>query len=191
MHRPVIMGRNGLVTSAHPLASLAGLDVLKEGGTAFDAVIAVNAVLGVVHPHKCGIGGDVFYLMYSAQDDKVFFLNGSGRSPLEASIDAIRRRRHEIMPRRGILSVNVPGCVHGWGEMWKRFGTFSLSRLLEPAIAYAREGFPLSHQVADFFEKNKEIVSQETYLRQMFMPGGRIARAGDVIDRNIWPVPLN
>ena len=181
MHRPVVMGRNGLVTSAHPLASLAGLDVLKEGGTAFDAVIAVNAVLGVVHPHKCGIGGDIFYLMYSARDHKVLFLNGSGRSPLEASIDVLRGRGCERMPRRGVLSVTVPGCVHGWGEIWRRFGRISLSRLLRPAVFYAREGFPLSHQVADFLDKNKEAVNQEMNLRQIFMPGGRIARPGDMI----------
>jgi len=181
MHRPVAMGRNGLVTSAHPLASLAGLDVLKEGGTAFDAVIAVNAVLGVVHPHKCGIGGDVFYLMYSAADHKVFFLNGSGRSPLEASIDAFRGHGHERVPRRGVLSVSVPGCVHGWGEMWKRFGTLALSRLLKPAVSYAGEGFPLSHSVADFLMKNKDTVSQETNLRQVFMRGGHTARPGDIV----------
>ena len=181
MHRPVVMGKNGLVTSAHPLASLAGLDVLKEGGTAFDAAIAVNAVLGVVHPHKCGIGGDVFYLMYSAQDHQVVFLNGSGRSPLEASIDTIRSRGYEMMPRRGILAVNVPGCVHAWGELWKRYGTLSFSRLLQPAILYAKEGFALSHQVAGFLERNKELVSQDTNLRQIFMPGGRTAQAGHVI----------
>jgi gamma-glutamyltranspeptidase/glutathione hydrolase len=175
------MGKNGLVTTAHPLASLAGLDVLKEGGNAFDAVIAANAVLGVVHPGKCGIGGDVFYLLYSSEQKKVFFLNGSGRSPLEASIETVRARGYDRFPRRGVLSVTVPGCVHGWSELWKRFGSMPFERLLQPAVYYAREGFPLSHHMAGFVRENKEIIWQDGYLRQCFIPRGRPAGPGDVV----------
>ncbi len=181
MHRPVVMGQSGLVTSAHPLATLAGLDVLKEGGNAFDAAITVNAVMGVVHPHKCGIGGDVFFLMYSAKERKVLFLNGSGRSPLEASIEALGTYGYNDMPSRGVLSVTVPGCVHGWGEIAKRFGRLPLQRLLEPAVHYAREGFPLSHQTACNFANIKEVIMQEMHLRQGFTVHGRIAEPGDII----------
>lgn len=181
MYRPVIMGKNGVVTSAHPLATLAGLDVLKEGGNAFDAVIAANAVLGVVHPHKCGIGGDVFYLLYSSRQKKVLFLNGSGRSPLEATIDEMRKRGYKRMPLRGVLSVTVPGCVHGWGELWDKLGSVPFDRLMRPAVRYAKEGAVLSHYMGEALDKEKELIRQDAFLRQAFLRQDRIARPGEVI----------
>lgn len=181
MYRPVIMGKNGLVTSAHPLASSAGLDVLKEGGNAFDAAIAVNAVLGVVHPHQCGIGGDIFCLAYSKEHDKILFLNGSGRSPLNAGIDTFTARGYKSLPERGVLPVTVPGCVHAWGELWKRFGSRPFARLLDPAVTYAREGFPLSYHVAGFLQKNQELFWQDPHLRRIFMPHGFPAKARELI----------
>jgi len=181
MHRPVVMGQNGLVSCAHPLAAVAGLDVLKKGGNAFDAAIAVNAVLGVVHPHKCGIGGDVFFLLYAAQERKVFCLNGSGRSPLEAGIETLSAYGYESMPLRGVLSVTVPGCVHGWGELSRRFGSLPWESLLQPAIHYAREGFPLSHQTARGFVKIRDVINKDIHLRQCFTNKGRAAEPGDII----------
>lgn len=181
MLRPVVMGKNGLVASAHPLASLAGIEVLKEGGNAFDAIVAANAVLGVVHPHQCGLGGDAFYLFYSAEKKKVFFLNGSGRSPFDASIETIRRRGYEQVPRRGVLSVTVPGCVHAWGELLRTFGSKTFARLLQPAASYAREGVALTHYMAEALEKQKEVIKQDSYLRQVFMRSGRVLRAGEVV----------
>lgn len=181
MYRPVVMGKNGLVTSGHPLASLAGLDVLKEGGNAFDASIAVSAVLGVVEPHSNGIGGDAYYLIYLAKEGLVIFLNGSGRSPLEASIENIRARGYERLPQRGILSVTVPGCVHSWGELWKKGGSLPLERLLAPAVFYAREGFALSHHSAWTWDNHKEIILQDPGLRSIFTARGRMPKPGDLI----------
>src|SRR5690606_42158293 len=101
-HRPLVMGYHGMVASAHPLASLAGVDVLRDGGNAVDAAIAVNAALNVTQPGACGIGGDLFALVYTAKERRVRFLNGSGRSPAKASIEQLREEGHEHMPQRGI-----------------------------------------------------------------------------------------
>lgn len=181
MYRSPVMGKNGLVTSAHPLASQAGIEILQEGGNAFDAVVAVNAVLGVVHPHKCGIGGDVFFLLYSSAQDKICFLNGSGRSPLDASIETIVSRGYHLMPNRGVLSVTVPGCVQGWEDLRKGFGSLPMERLLRRAVAYAKDGYPLSYQAAADLEKCRDTILQDYYLRQVFTCGNRLLTPGETV----------
>src|SRR3989475_9569422 len=141
-HRPVALGRRGMVASAHSYATVAGLDVLRSGGTAADAAVAVNAVLGVTQPENCGVGGDIFCLYYEAATGRVHFLNGSGRSGSRASHDELRRRRMERLPIIGPPTVSVPGCVLGWSMLLERFGTRPLGDLLRPAIHYASRGFP-------------------------------------------------
>ncbi len=181
MYRPVIMGKNGLVTSANPLASMAGLAVLKEGGNAFDAAVAVSAVLGVVQPHVSGIGGDALFLLYCAADKEVYFLNGSGRSPFNSGIDSMQAYGYERIPARGVLSVTVPGCVDAWGEIWKRFGSITFKRLLQPAVNYAARGFPVSHYLAKDLEKYKEVLRYDSSLCKIFMPTGNPVKAGSVL----------
>lgn len=181
MYRPMAMGTRGVVVSAHPLASLAGLDVLKKGGSASDAAITISAVLGVVQPHKCGIGGDAFFLIYSAEQDKISFINGSGRSPLQAGIDIVCERGYKRIPERGLMSVTVPGCVDSWGELWRKFGTMSFEELLSPALYFAQEGFPACRELVLALQKNKELVMQDDNLRQIFSSNGQVAKMGEVI----------
>src|SRR3989338_390989 len=119
-----------MVAAAHPPAALAGVDVLRAGGTAADAAVAVNAVLAVTQPNMCGVGGDLFCLYYEAAARRVHFLNGAGRSGSRAGLDELRRRRMDRLPVIGPPTVSVPGCVRGWGMLLERFGTRALAELL-------------------------------------------------------------
>ena len=141
-HRPLALGREGMVASAHPLATLAGVEVLKRGGTAADAAVAVNAILAVTQPHMCGVGGDLFCLYYEAASRRVHFLNGAGRSGSRAGLDELARRGRDRLPVIGPETVSVPGCVRAWSMLLDRFGTRPLAELLQPAIHYAGAGFP-------------------------------------------------
>src|SRR3972149_9913186 len=145
--RQVALGRRGMVAAAHPLATLAGVEVLKAGGTAADAAVAVNAVLAVTQPNMCGLGGDFFCLYYEAATRRVYFLNGGGRSGSRAGLDELKRRGMERLPVIGPATVSVPGCVRAWAMLLERFGTRPLDELLTPAIG-AAEGFPLTSLVS-------------------------------------------
>src|SRR3989441_11499307 len=136
------MGVDGMVASAHPLATLTGVEVLKTGGTVADAAVAVNAVLAVTQPYCCGLGGDFFCLYYDAASRRVHFLNGSGRSGSRATLDEARRRGWDQLPTAGPASVSVPGCARAWAMLLERFGSRPLGELLRPAIHYAERGFP-------------------------------------------------
>ena len=140
--RPTTLAFNGMVATSHYLATAAGLQALGDGGTAADAVIAANAVLTVVYPDQTSIGGDCFLLYHEAATGTLHALNGSGRTPRAASAGSIRNAGHEHMPARGIHAVTVPGTVDAWSQIAERFGRLGLDRLLQPAIGYAREGFP-------------------------------------------------
>ena len=121
-HRPVALGRRGMVASSHSYATVAGLDVLRAGGTAADAAVAVNAVLGVTQPENCGVGGDIFCLYYEAATGRIHYLNGAGRSGSRASLEELRRRGMDRLPVTGPATVSVPGCVRGWAMLLERFG---------------------------------------------------------------------
>ena len=127
LSRSVVMAPNGMVATSHTLAAEAGVDVLKRGGNAIDAAIAANAVLGVVEPMSCGIGGDLFAIVWDAKSKKLYGLNASGRSPLGISRELIRKRGHNRIPLKGPLSWSVPGCVDGWQVLHDRFGKLPLS----------------------------------------------------------------
>ena len=141
-HRQAPMGRDGMVASCHPLASLAGVEVMRSGGNVVDAAVATNAVLGVTQPNYCGVGGDLFCLYYEAMTRKVHFLNGAGRSGSRATLDELSRRSLERVPTYGPASVSVPGVTRAWRMLLEEFGTRPLRTLLEPAVHYARHGFP-------------------------------------------------
>ncbi|GAB3717244.1 gamma-glutamyltransferase [Spirosoma flavus] len=139
-----------MVATSHPLATQIGLDILKQGGTAVDAAIAANAALGVVEPNNGGIGGDLFAIVWSAKDKKLYGLNASGRSPKGLSYDSLRSMlgTRQLLPLYGPLSVSVPGAVDGWFQLHQRFGKLPIASLLKPSIQYAREGVPVPQVIA-------------------------------------------
>jgi gamma-glutamyltranspeptidase/glutathione hydrolase len=179
-HRPVAMGRDGLVASAHPLATLTGIEMLKAGGTAADAAVATNAVLGVTQPYCCGVGGDIFCLYYEAATRRVHLLNGSGRSGARATLDETARREWSALPTLGAATVSVPGCVRGWAMLLERFGTQSLAVLLQPAIRYAARGFPTTSLVGQAIDEWTRTITDAEWHR-IFAPGGRAPRAGELL----------
>ncbi len=176
--RPVAYGVHGMVAAAHPQATLAGVEVLKGGGNAVDAALAVNAILAVVQPHMCGLGGDQFCLYYHAPTREVACLNGARRSGSGATIDAGRRRGLTAVPLIGPLSVSVPGCVDAWGVLAARYGSRPLGDLLKPAIALAAEGFPCSDLLAQTIRERAKVIEDPEWQR-LYAPEGRGPRAGD------------
>jgi len=180
-NRPVTMAPHGLVVSPHYLASQAGVDILKKGGTAVDAAIATNAVLNVVYPHMCGIGGDAFWLIYDAARKDLVFLNASGRSPYAANIDYFRKAGLNTIPLRGLLAVTVPGAVDGWFEAHGRLGKLSLTSLLEPAIEYAREGYPITHILSFKIQEASGELSQFRTSQDLFLPDGKVPQPGNLL----------
>ena len=146
--RSEVIARNGMAATSHPLATQVALDILKKGGNAIDAAIAANAVLGVVEPTGAGIGGDIFAIIWSADKDKLYGLNGSGRSPRSLKIEYFKENGYEFIPSYGPLPVSVPGCVDGWFEMHEMFGRLPMKDILQPAINYARDGFPVTEVIA-------------------------------------------
>ena len=143
-HRPVVMGRNGMVCAGHPLAAQAGVAVLQKGGNAVDAAIATAAALNVVEPLMSGIGGDGFIMTYRAEDDSLRVCNGTGAAPYAATPERYRAG----IPMKGILSVSVPGLLNAWLDAHAAYGRLPLSEALEPAIALAGDGFPVTHYLA-------------------------------------------
>lgn len=141
--RPVIMGRNGMVSSGHHLASLAGVKVLQEGGNAVDAALAASFTLTVARPETSGPGGDLFALVFMKRKGEVEALNASGPAPRKATIELFKEKGFEKIPTDGPLSIAIPGAIDGWTELHRKYGTLDLSRLTADAITYAREGFPL------------------------------------------------
>src|SRR4051794_28175106 len=142
--RSAVMARQGMAATSQPLATAAALRVLQQGGNAVDAAIAANAVLGVVEPMSCGLGGDLFAIVWDAKTQKLYGLNASGRAPYAANLEAFAARGLKEIPAHGPLSWSVPGCVDGWDELLKRFGSRTWGEVLAPAIEYADEGFPVS-----------------------------------------------
>jgi gamma-glutamyltranspeptidase/glutathione hydrolase len=179
-HRAVALGRSGMVAAAHPLATMTGIEVLKSGGTAADAAVAVNAVLGVTQPYCCSVGGDLFCLYYEAKTQRVHFLNGSGRSGSRASLEELQRRGLSRVPTIGPGAVSVPGCVRGWAMLLDRFGTRPLAELLGPAIRYAATGFPVTRLVSQAIEEMLPVLTDREW-RNIFAPGGRAPRLGEVL----------
>ena len=179
-HRPVTLATHGMVAAPHYLAAQAGLDLLKAGGNAIDAAIATNAVLQVVYPQLCGLGGDLFLIYYEARTGRLHGLNASGRSARAATIERYHALGHDRMPDFGIHTVTVPGCVDGWGMASDRFGRLGLARSLAPAIAYAEEGFPVGPGLAAALHRMDQMPHTHRSFREHFMPGGAVPSAGSV-----------
>ncbi len=172
-NRSTVMGRHGMVAASQPLATVAGLRVLFDGGNCVDAAVAANAMIALTEPMSCGPGGDLFAILWHERDRKLYGLNASGRAPYAWSIEEAKRRGVMRIPSRGPLTWSVPGCVSGWDMLLARFGTKPLSELLAPAIETAREGFPVSPIIASqwVFSPNLSPTMAETYLVDGAAPG--------------------
>ena len=171
--RSEIIAGNGMAATSQPLATQVALDILKKGGNAIDAAIAANAVLGLVEPTGCGIGGDLFAIIWSADKNQLFGLNASGRSPRSLKPDYFKNQAYEFIPSYGALPVSVPGCVDGWYEMHGMFGKLPMKDILQPAIAYAYEGFPVSEVIAWSLERNTKLLQEYPNIKEIYMPGGK------------------
>src|SRR5262249_15905207 len=161
-------------------ATAAALRVWQQGGNAIDAAIAANAVLGVVEPMSCGLGGDLFAIVWDAKSRKLHGLNASGRAPAAATLEVFAQRGLKEIPTHGPLSWSVPGCVDGWEQLRQRFGTRPMSEVLAPAIAYAEEGFPVSEIIADDWEAAAPELAQVPTSAACFLPGGSAPVFGTV-----------
>lgn len=178
--RSEVIARHGMAATSQPLATQAALGVLQRGGSAVDAAIAANAVLALVEPTGCGPGGDLFAIVWSAADQKLFGLNGSGRSPAALTLAEFERRGLKKIPSRGALPVTVPGCVDGWTTLSARFGKLPLAEVLAPAIRYAREGAPISELIADYWARGVKTFAGEPAFLATYAPGGRAPAKGEL-----------
>ncbi|WP_372948939.1 gamma-glutamyltransferase [Mariniphaga sp.] len=178
--RSEVIAQNGMACTSQPLATQVALDILKSGGNAIDAAIAANAALGLMEPTGNGIGGDLFAIVWDAKTQKLFGLNASGRSPYELTLDYFKENGYEKIPSHGALSVSVPGCVDGWFELHSKFGKLSMADILEPAINYARNGFPVSELIAHYWQSNSRILQKYPGFEEIFMPGGKTPAKGEI-----------
>jgi gamma-glutamyltranspeptidase/glutathione hydrolase len=178
--RSVVMAQHGMACTSQPLATQAAIDILKKGGTAVDAAIASNAVLGVTDPEMNGIGGDLFAIVYDAKTKKLYGLNASGRSPYNLTLDILKQSGEEFIPLSGPLPVSVPGCVDGWFQLHEKFGKLPMTEILSNAINYARNGFPVADEAAFEFAQLKNLYGNNPNVQQVFMPNGSAPKRGDV-----------
>jgi gamma-glutamyltranspeptidase/glutathione hydrolase len=185
--RSEVLATHGMVCTSVPAATVVGLDILKRGGTAVDAAIAANATLGLMEPVSNGVGGDLFAIVYSAKENRLYGINGSGRSPLGLSYEAMKselaKLHTEMIPPRGMLPISVPGCVDAWAELHKKFGKLPLSDDLAPAIRYAEEGFPVTDLIAYYWALGPRVYKglPGAFLETYTLDGkGRTPAKGDV-----------
>jgi len=178
--RSPVLATRGMVAASQPLAAAAGLRVLQEGGNAIDAAIATAAVLNVVEPMMCGIGGDLFALVYDRSSEKLYGLNATGRAGAKASAAKMREMGYEHMPGSGVYAVTVPGALDGWEQLRSRFGTRSFAELLEPAIYYAENGFPVSQIIATDWKAAEEKLRRHPATASNYLIDGRAPRHGEL-----------
>ena len=178
--RSEVIAQNGMVATSQPLATQVALDILKQGGNAIDAAIAANAMLGLVEPTGSGVGGDLFAMVWYAEENKLYGLNASGRSPRQLTADVFTEKGLTQIPKFGPLPVSVPGAVDGWFELHNKFGTLPMSTLLTPAIRYARNGFPVSELIAYYWQVNAERIGHYEGFAETFLINGKLPQKGDI-----------
>jgi gamma-glutamyltranspeptidase/glutathione hydrolase len=178
--RSEVIATNGMAATSQPLATQVALDILKKGGNAIDAAIAADAVLGLVEPTGSGIGGDLFAIIWSADRERLYGLNASGRSPRSLKYEYFKEKGYEYIPSFGPLPVSVPGCVDGWFEMHEMFGRLPVKDILQPAIKYAREGFPVTEVIAYYLARNAESLKEYPNIKEVYMPGGKAPAKGEI-----------
>jgi gamma-glutamyltranspeptidase/glutathione hydrolase len=178
--RSEAVANGGMVATSHPLAAQVGLDVLKNGGNAVDAAIATSAAMGLMEPTSCGIGGDLFAIVYDAKTKKLYGLNANGPAPKKATLDYFKQKKLDGIPERGPLSWSVPGCVEGWDQLRTKFGTKSFKELLAPSIKYAEDGVVVPEVIAGYWKSSERTLSNDAGLTEAFLRNGRAPKAGDV-----------
>jgi gamma-glutamyltranspeptidase / glutathione hydrolase len=178
--RSVTYAQHGMAATSDLRSTQAAVDILRRGGSAVDAAIAANAVMGVVEPMSCGIGGDLFAICWSPDDKQLAGLNASGRAPQLATIDEMRRRGIDLLPEEGGLSWSVPGCVAGWQDLHARYGKLPWNELFAPAIQLAEEGFPVAPVIAGYWQASENKLAQTPEASMTFLVHGQAPRAGDL-----------
>jgi gamma-glutamyltranspeptidase/glutathione hydrolase len=178
--RSEVIATSGMVASSQPLATQIGIDVLKKGGSAVDAAIAVNATLGLMEPTGSGIGGDLFAIVWDAKTKKLYGLNASGPAPAALTLEHFEKQGLDRVPVDGPLPWTVPGCVDGWTTLHGRFGKLPLKKILAPAIGYAEDGFPLSELIAHYWKKSVTRFSSFPNFQKLYAPGGTSPVKGDL-----------
>lgn len=180
--RSLVISQTGIVATEQVLASQAGAQILAEGGTAADAAVAANAMMGLVSPGMCGIGGDMFCMVYEAKSGKVFGLSANGWSPEKLTPEFLRSQGLSSMPTNGIHSVTVPGTVDGWEKLLERFGKKKFRDVLKPAIQLAEEGFPVTEWVEDYWSGTTTLAKLQatTNAAKTFLPHGRAPKVGEI-----------
>ncbi len=178
--RSEVIARHGMACTSQPLATMVALDILKAGGNAVDAAIAANACLSLMEPTTCGIGGDLFAIVWDAKSRKLHGLNASGRSPYGLSLEHLQKLQLTSIPKHGPLPVTVPGCIDGWFELHGKFGKLPMSQVLAPAIHYAQEGFPVSELIASYWAGGERTLKDQPGFADTFLPGGKAPGKGDL-----------
>jgi len=178
--RPDVIASNGMVATSQPLATQVGLQVLRDGGNAIDAAIAANAAIGLMEPTGNGIGGDFFAIIWDAETEQLYGYNGSGRSPQSLTLEWFIENGYESIPPHGPLPVSVPGTVDGWFALHERFGEMPMAEVLQPAIDYANDGFPVSEVIAYYWNRSVPVLSQFPGFTEQFTIDGRAPREGEI-----------
>ena len=178
--RSEVIAPHGMVASSHPLATQVGLQILKDGGNAIDAAIATNAALGLMEPTGNGIGGDLYAIVWDAESQQLYGLNGSGRSPASLTREWFIENDYTSIPPEGPLPVSVPGTVDAWFELHDRFGSVPMKDILQPTIDYARNGHPVTELIAYYWARNTSVLKQFPQFVQQFTIDGRAPRKGEI-----------
>ena len=178
--RSEVIAQHGMAATSQPLATQVALDILKQGGNAVDAAIAANALLGLVEPTGSGMGGDLFAIIWDAKTQKLYGLNASGWSPKSLTLEYFKKNGYKKIPAYGPLPVTVPGAVAGWFKMHDRFGTKPMKELLQPAIDYARNGFPMTELIAYYMDLSSRRLQKYPGFKETYMPNGHTPRKGEV-----------
>ncbi len=179
--RSEVIARHGMAATSQPLATQVAIDVLKKGGNAIDAAIAANATLGLMEPTGNGIGGDLFAIVWINSEQKLYGLNASGRSPRSLTLEKLKQEigDRDTIPALGPLPVSVPGCVDGWFELHDKFGQIPMTDVLQPAIEYAREGFPVSELIAYYWNASSGLRRYPGFA-ETFLPNGKAPGKGEI-----------
>lgn len=178
--RSEVIAPHGMAATSQPLATQIALDILKAGGSAVDAAIAANAALGLMEPTGCGIGGDLFAIVWDAENGELTGLNASGRAPKAMTLEYFQKNGIEKIPAFGPLPVSVPGAVDGWFELHDRYGRLPMTEILAPAIAYAKNGFPVSEVIALYLKLSQRRIGEYPGFAETFMPNGRVPEKGEM-----------
>jgi gamma-glutamyltranspeptidase / glutathione hydrolase len=182
--RSMVVTKYGIVATSHVQASVAGAQILARGGSAVDAAIAANAVLGVTEPMMNGMGGDLFAIYWEAKTGKLYGLNASGWAPGALTIEHLRAKGATSMPIAGIDSVTIPGAVAGWQALHERFGKLAWKDLFQAAIFYAEDGYPVPEIIASYWSESSDWLANDAEARRLYLPGGKPPAVGHVFQNH-------